>query len=151
MACTESYHTSSPAVIYPLPPRAAEPLRSVGCRSTWHVTRRARHQVPPVCPARGPPRRVGERPTAEALRRGAGQARFGGRSGIQLDDVAAFQICSRFVDDSEGAYTSYELNVILRQPPGERITLLSHARQDSVRADAHQLAEFLDRPLVDHM
>lgn len=75
----------------------------------------------------------------------------GGLADMALDRVAAVQVCSRLVQsDQVGFYVAYQLNLILRQPVGERLPLMCHADEPSLKADARHLAEFLDRPLLDH-
>ena len=77
-----------------------------------------------------------------------------------LEDVAAVQICSRYVEDPDDrrlgdrgpgkSYTAYELNLAFLRPEGKRINLICHARQAALREDAQELAEFLSIPLLDH-
>ena len=66
-----------------------------------------------------------------------------------LDQVAAIQICSKYID-GEDAYTAFELNVILADPPGRRINITSHAKDADLRRDAQKFADFLQKPLLDH-
>ncbi len=77
---------------------------------------------------------------------------FSGTVGVPLDDIAALQICSHFESGQEAgdSYVSYQLNVILREPPGQRINLMDHGVEYDLRADAKRLAEFLNKPLLDH-
>ena len=70
---------------------------------------------------------------------------------LPLRFVAAVQIASGLVSASDGPnYTAYQANLVLNQPPGERITLMAHSREQQVRADARRLAEFIGVPLLDH-
>ena len=50
----------------------------------------------------------------------------------------------------DDAHISYQFNVILREPPGQRINLMNHGAEFALRDDANGLAEFLDKPLLDH-
>ena len=72
-----------------------------------------------------------------------------GAEGLPLDDVAAVQICSK-PDSGTGPEVYLELNLVLREPAGERLNLTCHGDRKNLRADAKKLAEFLDRPLLDH-
>lgn len=68
-----------------------------------------------------------------------------------FSDVVAVQFCSKYVESSDSpGYITYELNLILTRPEGERLTLTSHAGESRVRDDARRLAEFLEKPLLDH-
>jgi hypothetical protein len=71
-----------------------------------------------------------------------------------LKDVEAIQVCSAMAGhkggpDSEN-YPVYELNVVMKRPPGQRIPAICHGHRDSLFADARKLAEFLGVPMVDH-
>jgi hypothetical protein len=77
------------------------------------------------------------------------------RAGLPLKAVAAIQICTDLVvsKDSDGARTSqpsWEMNLVLRSPPGHRIHLMEHGNEPALRDDARQLAELLGVPLLDH-
>jgi hypothetical protein len=70
---------------------------------------------------------------------------------IGFDQVAAVQLCSRVIDSSEGgSYTVIELNLVLCEPPGIRIPLMSHGDRPSILQSANTLAAALHRPLLDH-
>ncbi|MEX0887407.1 MAG: hypothetical protein WD009_13310 [Phycisphaeraceae bacterium] len=68
-----------------------------------------------------------------------------------LADVAALQVCSRWVpgDHDTRGYTTYELNIILHQPVQARFNLVSHKHGQALREDARKLDEFLDLPVLD--
>ena len=69
---------------------------------------------------------------------------------IAFAEVYAMQICSRFVLGTEGAnYLTHELNLVLANPEGERINLMSHARLKSIREQADMLSGILSKPLLD--
>lgn len=71
--------------------------------------------------------------------------------GAPLRDVEALQVCSAEVVGSEGSsYWVYELNVVMKRPPGARAPVMCHGNRKTLFADARQLAEFLDVPLWDH-
>ena len=76
---------------------------------------------------------------------------------LPLTAVASVQITSGHVTEDklgdsspDSDYTAYEINLVLRDPPGERLTLTAHNDEPHIRADAQRLAEFLDVPLLDH-
>lgn len=71
---------------------------------------------------------------------------------IPLDSVAAVQLCRQYVAGGPESdnYTTYELNLVLREPPGKRIGVLSHSKAEAVRQDAEAFASFLGVPLLDH-
>jgi hypothetical protein len=70
---------------------------------------------------------------------------------FSFEDIAAVQICSQRVQPNEGRdYTAYEVNLVLHTPPGERVHLFGHAKENDLKADARQLADFLNVPLLDH-
>lgn len=59
--------------------------------------------------------------------------------------IASLQICCHEIDVEEGDnYQTYELNVVLANPPGERFGLGSHADPVEVQRDAARLAAFLN-------
>lgn len=65
-----------------------------------------------------------------------------GRQEIPLGQVAALQICCFHVlptSDAE-AFTAYQLNLVFRDPPGERLQLMSHNDEAGLRTDARRPA-----------
>ncbi len=72
------------------------------------------------------------------------------QGGIRFRDVAALQICSGIVSNDRNEFKTFELNLVLLSPTGQRVHLISHSKEDDLRNDAHQLAEFLKVPLIDH-
>jgi hypothetical protein len=70
------------------------------------------------------------------------------RRRIPLDKIAGLQICSERDDSMD--LVPYELNLVLREPAGERITLLLLRRKHRVMDRALQLSEFLGKPVWDH-
>lgn len=70
---------------------------------------------------------------------------------MPLHNISAFQLCSGTVRDSESHFfPSFELNLVLVEPPGQRICLMSRRTDRTLRRDAEQLAQFLGVPLLDH-
>ena len=70
---------------------------------------------------------------------------------IRFEDVLAIQLCSRALDPA--GYTgdiAHELNLVLARQPSERITLICHCDGHSVAGQAHMLAEFMKKPLLNH-
>jgi hypothetical protein len=70
---------------------------------------------------------------------------------MRIRNVAAVQICSGIVHGSEGDITRFQLNLVLLKPAGERIRVVNRMKEEAVRADARQLAKFLDVSLWDHL
>lgn len=62
-------------------------------------------------------------------------------------DVAAVQICPLPVD---GTDWGLEIDLVFSKPPGDRLSLMGHAKEKALRADAKALAEFLNVALLDH-
>jgi hypothetical protein len=74
-----------------------------------------------------------------------------GRIGeIPFEDIAAVQISSRYVSGEDGGGFLYEANLVLANPPGERIHMLVHPSEGQVRSDAAEFARFLGVPVLDH-
>jgi len=96
--------------------------------------------------------RFGQRPVRFDLRQGLLWSAGGGGRSVRIDDVAAVQVCGQHVMGAGDAasFTAFELNLILSDPPGERLGLFSHGAEPALRSDARLLAEFLDKPIVDH-
>ena len=69
---------------------------------------------------------------------------------LRIRNVAAVQLCSGIIPGSEGDSKVFELNLVLMKPAGERIRLLGRMNEATIRADAQQLAKFLDVSLWDH-
>ena len=74
-------------------------------------------------------------------------------AGTRLDDIAVLQICMcsnpRHSGKADDSHISYQLNVVLSDPPGHRINLMDHPDKSKVTGDAGRLAEFLNVPLFD--
>ena len=69
---------------------------------------------------------------------------------LAFDHIAAVQIASRYVKGEDGGGFLYEANLVLAEPPGERIHMLIHPSEGQVRSDAAEFAHFLAVPLLDH-
>jgi hypothetical protein len=65
---------------------------------------------------------------------------------VTFQDVLAVQIISKCIHDSEHSYTSYELNLVLRNR--ERIGIVDHADEDAILSAAKRIAAFLECPVV---
>lgn len=75
------------------------------------------------------------------------------RGEIALRDIRALQICSGMISNTDGegkSYRAFQLNLVLGDPPGQRIPLVAHAKGEALRRDAEQLAQFIRVPLLDH-
>ncbi|MBN1942188.1 MAG: hypothetical protein JW849_02735 [Phycisphaerae bacterium] len=70
---------------------------------------------------------------------------------LPLEAIAAVQICSKRVSSQNGSYTAYQINLVLSEPPGERIYFLSHGNKKAILHDAQQVADFLSRPVLEHV
>jgi len=85
---------------------------------------------------------------------------FTGKIDVAVSDIAGIQICSRLVEPASFGsmhshkavqdYATYEMNVVLAEPEGKRIFIMSHAVEAAVRADAARLAAFLGTRVLDH-
>jgi hypothetical protein len=68
---------------------------------------------------------------------------------LPLGSVAVVQVVScKRLDNLPDIVN--EINLVLSQPPGERLTLMAHYNEKQIRADAQRLAEFMNVPLLDH-
>jgi hypothetical protein len=66
---------------------------------------------------------------------------------VSLEDIHALQIVAERVRGDDRTYTSYELNLVLRD--GRRFNVTDHGDYDALRDDAQTLAAFLGRPVWD--
>ena len=69
---------------------------------------------------------------------------------LPLETILAVQVCSKRVSDSDRYFVTYEINLVLSDPPGERICLMSHGNKKAILRDAQITADFLRQPLLDH-
>jgi len=64
-----------------------------------------------------------------------------------LADIHALQILEERVASDDGAYSSYELNLVLRD--GRRLNVMDHGDYEALRADAATMGTFLGCPVWD--
>jgi len=60
---------------------------------------------------------------------------------VSFSDITGLQICSKRIRDSDGDYTCYELNLVLKD--GSRIHVFSHGNLKTLKPDVEKLAAFL--------
>lgn len=60
---------------------------------------------------------------------------------VKLSDIHALQIVSEWVRGNKTSYTSYELNLVLKD--GKRINVVDHGNLKALREDARITADFL--------
>jgi len=79
--------------------------------------------------------------------------------GLRLRDVWAVQVCCGMANVTEPGkpdysetrpYMTWEINLVLSSPSGQRVHIISHAKEKALREEARQLADFLRVPLLDH-
>jgi hypothetical protein len=68
---------------------------------------------------------------------------------IPFDRIDCLQVLVKYVSGSDSSYYSYELNLVLNDPPGERFCVMAHGKAELFWDDACELAEFLDKPIWD--
>lgn len=69
---------------------------------------------------------------------------------ISMNDVAALQICTELRSSNDTPYKLFELNLVLSQPPGDRINLFAYRDVSELRRQARTLADLMSLPLLDH-
>jgi hypothetical protein len=67
---------------------------------------------------------------------------------VPFGDTAAVQICKGM--SPLKSFWVFQIIVVLKQPPGERVLLMEHANEAALRDDARSLAKLLNLPLLDH-
>ena len=65
----------------------------------------------------------------------------------RLEEIYAIQLLTKYVNSNQDSYDSYELNLVLKD--AERINVISHGDEESLREDAYTLSSFLNKPLWD--
>jgi hypothetical protein len=65
-----------------------------------------------------------------------------------LAAIGAVQVCRGKLKWRKREY--WELNLVMHEPPAERVTFHTRGTAEAARADAQTLADFLGVPLVDH-
>ncbi|MBU4486561.1 MAG: hypothetical protein KKD38_06495 [Candidatus Delongbacteria bacterium] len=66
---------------------------------------------------------------------------------IKLNEIHAIQLISEWVRGNKTSYTSYELNIVMKDK--RRINVIDHGNLKSIREDTSSLAEFLNVPVWD--
>ncbi|MFY0674104.1 MAG: hypothetical protein JXQ87_11895 [Bacteroidia bacterium] len=64
-----------------------------------------------------------------------------------LADIYALQIIRERVSSGKSSFTSYELNLVLKN--GDRLNVVDHGKLKSIREESKQLADFLQVPVWD--
>ena len=64
-----------------------------------------------------------------------------------LQDIHAIQLLSEYCSGSESSFTSYELNLVLKD--ATRLNVVDHGNLKTIREDGAQLAKYLNVPLWD--
>jgi len=74
-----------------------------------------------------------------------------GKKIISFKRVAGVQIYPRHVEDREGAYTVFELNLVIHGDADvERINLLEDWDDEKVMSYAQQIVVMMNKPVFDH-
>lgn len=66
---------------------------------------------------------------------------------VPFADIAALQLLEERVEGEDVSFSSFELNVVLRD--GSRLNVVDHAKDGQIRAEATKLAALLDCPVLD--
>lgn len=80
------------------------------------------------------------------------RARLRGARGnrrIRFEDIAGIQLLGELVETSEDHddYKSFELNLVLSEPQGERVIIMDHAHWGQLMGEAEKLSKLMDRPI----
>jgi hypothetical protein len=67
------------------------------------------------------------------------------QGGLRLRDVASLELSTTSVQ----GMTCFALDMVMSRPQGEKVRLVAHGNRDAMRADAAELARFLNIPLAD--
>jgi len=67
---------------------------------------------------------------------------------ITFNQIAGLQLCA---DKEDSFMNIFELNLILREPRGERVNVVINDNEEHIRQDAMKFADFLSKPLFDHI
>lgn len=71
-------------------------------------------------------------------------------SGIDISDIAAVQVCCWYRRAGERSGVFYEVNLVLWDPPGHRVNLLTTPADRSQVQEARRLANHIRVPFFDH-
>jgi|GEM_PF-2228530 len=63
----------------------------------------------------------------------------------KINDIIAVQLIPKLVEDSEGDYYSFEVNLVLKDC--SRVHVIDHGSKDAIEKQANKLSSFLDIPL----
>lgn len=66
---------------------------------------------------------------------------------VRLGEIHALQIVAEQIKGDSSSYSSYELNLVLKD--ASRVNVVDHGSKEKIREDAAALAAFLGRPLWD--
>jgi len=69
--------------------------------------------------------------------------------GISIDRIDCLQTLSQYNFDGGESYGCYELNLVLGDPPGERIHVMCHCSLRHHIEASFDLGEFIDKPVWD--
>lgn len=73
--------------------------------------------------------------------------RRGNDVSIPLDNILGLQVLDFVVTNNDGAYTTYELNLVLADPSEKRVNVMRTGNGKKFGQDVDVLAEFLDAPV----
>jgi hypothetical protein len=74
-----------------------------------------------------------------------------GKKIVSFKQVAGVQVCPRHVEDGEGAYAAFGLNLVIHGDADvERINLLEDWSDEKVMSYAQQIATAMNKPIFDH-
>lgn len=65
----------------------------------------------------------------------------------ELNNIHAIQLIAECVEDSDGDYSSYEMNLVMKN--GDRINVVDHGDDKQLKEDANKLSLFLRKPVWD--
>lgn len=68
---------------------------------------------------------------------------------VPLGEVHAIQLLSEYCRGNKSSYTSYELNLVLKD--GSRINVIDHGKRSALLQDAETLSQFISKPLWNAM
>lgn len=61
---------------------------------------------------------------------------------VAFADIAFLQLLEERIEDEDANFSSFELNLVLRD--GSRLNVVDHAKEDQLHGEANQLARLLD-------
>ena len=63
----------------------------------------------------------------------------------EIRQIHAVQVLSEYIKSSKRPYTSYEVNLVLKN--GERLNVIDHGDRKKIQEDAQKVADFLEVPV----